>query len=195
MMLTVCIPYLERRDQRFYDNLIVQLNYMAQGLPVTFMSLPNNGEKSIGEYRQQMLMAVETPYIVFIDADDKVHSHYFKLVFQGIEKGAKCIGMRGIITTDGKNAAQFEHSTRYTSWSDKIVKSGSGFQKMRQYYRPINHLNPVLTDIARQIGYQPLKFGEDLDYSMRLSQSGLLKQEDEHFIEQPIYYYLYRSKK
>ena len=57
------------------------------------------------------------------------------------------------------------------------------------------HLNPIRTDIAKQIGYINLKHGEDLDYSNRLKASGLVKLEDEHFIDETMYYYLYVPKR
>ena len=188
-MLTVCIPY-RNKDALFYNRLIVVLNKYAEGYPVQFMSLPNDGTRSIGQYRQQLLDNVDTPYICFIDADDEVNPSYFKEVFKGIEQGADAIGFTGLITTDGKNPHTFEHSCRYDKWFDKRIK-GRVF-----YYRPINHLNPIKTEIARQIGYNDLKHGEDYDYSLRLAKSGLINHEDEYFIHgQPMYYYRYRSRK
>lgn len=187
-MLTVLIPYLQPRDQAAYNSLIVQLSYFADGLPVEFLSLPNKGELKRGALRQQMIEQVKTPYLVFIDADDKVNRDYFTLIMQGLYTDVDCVGLRGIITTNGLHPFEFEHSTRHDKWFERIEKG------RKKYFRPINHLNPIRTEIAKQIGYNPtLHHGEDLDYSMRLAQSGLLKSE--HFIEQPIYYYLYKSRK
>ena len=136
-----------------------------------------------------MLEQVKTPYVTFIDADDRIHQHYFKWVFKGIESGAKGIGFKGQITTNGQRPCEFIHSMRYTKWSDAMVN------RQRVYYRPLNHLNPILTDIAKQIGYTALRHGEDLSYSNRLVESGLIKKEDEYFIDGCMYYYLYKSKK
>jgi len=57
-MLTVCIPY-RNKDALFYNRLIVVLNKYAEGYPVQFMSLPNDGTRSIGQYRQQLLDNVD----------------------------------------------------------------------------------------------------------------------------------------
>ena len=188
-MLTVCIPYRER-DALYYNRLAVMLSKYASGYPVEFMSLPNNGSRSIGSYRQQMLENVQTPYMTFIDADDDISKNYFVEVFKGIEKGASAVGFTGIITTNGTNPHYFEHSARHTKWFDRRIKGKI------HYYRPINHLNPIKTEIALQIGYNDLKHAEDYDYSLRLSKAGLIKPDDEYFIlSEPMYYYLYRTKK
>lgn len=186
-MLTVCIPYLQPRDEVAYKSLIVQLSYYADGFPVEFLSLPNRGGKR-GHFRQQLLEQVTTDYVVFIDADDRVNAEYFKLTMEGIAAGADCIGLKGIITTDGRHPFEFEHSLKHKKWFERIENG------RKKYFRPINHLNPIKTKIALQVGYNPnLDHGEDLDYSMRLSESGLLKTE--HFIDKPIYYYQYKARK
>lgn len=188
-MLTVCIPYRER-DTMFYNRLAVMLAKYSSGYPVEFMSLPNNGSRSIGSYRQQLVDNVTTPYMVFIDADDDVSKNYFREVFKGLEQGVKAVGFRGIITTNGTNPHNFEHSARHTRWFDKRIGGRIN------YFRPLNHLNPMMTDIVRQIGYADLKHGEDMEFSMRLSKAGLIQPDEEYFIEsEPMYYYLYRSKK
>lgn len=188
-MLTVCIPYRDPADRRFYDRLIQELHYYSTGFPVEFMSLPNDGRRTIGKYRQQLLDNVQTPYVAFIDSDDKVGRNYFTHVFDGIKQGAKVIGLRGIITTEGRNPFTFEHSVRHDRWYDRRKKGTI------EYFRPPNHLNPIQTKIAQQIGYNSLRHGEDLDYSMRLQRSGLLTLADEYMVDEPIYYYLYRPKK
>lgn len=186
MNLTVCIPTFFKHEHQSIS-LMQQIAQQTQGIDVRIFKLPNRGEKSIGEYRQIMLDQVDTKYIVFIDADDRIHPDYFKHVMKGMEKDVDAIGFKGEITTNGQRPHIFIHSTKYKKWADE--RHGSKIT----YTRPINHLNPVKTDIARQIGYNKLKHGEDLDYSMRLSQSGLIKSE--HFIDQVIYYYLYNPRK
>jgi hypothetical protein len=78
---------------------------------------------------------------------------------------------------------------RFSKWAD-VRNRGT-----ITYQRPLNHLNPIRTDIAKQIGYINLKHGEDLDYSNRLKASGLVNLEDEHFIDEIMYYYLYVPKR
>lgn len=186
MSLTVCIPTYFKHEPKSMS-LMQQIAQLTTGLDVRIFKLPNRGEKTIGEYRQIMIDQVDTEYVVFIDADDRIHPKYFELVFNGINKGVDAIGLKGEITTNGQRPFTFIHSVKYSKWAEVREKGKI------TYVRPINHLNPIKTSIARQIGYNNLKHGEDMDYSMRLSQSGLIKSE--HFIDQVIYFYLYQSRK
>lgn len=188
MSLTVCIPVHYSHELQ-YNRLAHEIASYSKGYDVHILKHSNRGEKPIGHIRQQMLEQVTTPYVTFIDADDRIHQHYFKWVFKGIETGAKGIGFKGQITTNGRNPFEFIHSMKYISWHDKVVN------KKKVYFRPLNHLNPIQTEIAKQIGYAGLKHGEDLDYSNRLVKSGLIKMEDEYFIDAIMYYYLYQPYK
>lgn len=186
MTLTVCIPF-HTRHATHARLLQAKIEAYSKQSDVALLLLPNNGEYSIGEFRHRMLMNVQTEYLVFIDADDLITPDYFRLIDQGMKLGVDAIGFKGIITTNGRMPFEFIHSSRYKKWEEIRDRN------TKKYLRPINHLNPIKTEIAQQIGYKPLKHAEDLDYSMRLSESGLIKSE--HFIDKVIYHYLYRSKK
>lgn len=138
---------------------------------------------SIGQKRNELLQSASGEYVCFIDDDDRVVDNYVELLMEGINKGVDCCSLKGIITEDGKNPKEFIHSIRYDSW----------FEKDGIYYRNTNHLNAVKSSIAKQMKFPETNHGEDRSYSDQLLQSGLLKTE--HWIEQVIYYYEYRSKK
>jgi glycosyltransferase involved in cell wall biosynthesis len=186
MTLTVCIPF-HTRDATHARLLQAKIEAYSKDSDITLLLLPNNGEYTIGEFRHRMIMKVQTKYLVFIDADDLITPDYFRLVDEGMKLDVDAIGFKGIITTNGRMPFEFIHSSRYKKW-EEVKDRGS-----KKYLRPINHLNPIKTEIAQKIGYKALKHAEDLDYSMRLSESGLIKSE--HFIDKVIYHYLYRSKK
>lgn len=186
--LSILIP-VHKKHEVLFNSLSAQIMAYAKDLPVQIIKLSNNGEKTIGEFRQQMIEMVDSPYLCFIDADDRIHQNYFKNVFQGIESGAKGIGFKGQITTDGRNPLEFIHSMKYNKWSDSLVNG------KRVYYRPLNHLNPIMTDIALKIGYTALTHGEDFSYSNRLVQSDLIQPDEEYFIDDIMYFYLYKTKK
>ena len=75
------------------------------------------------------------------------------------------------------------------AYSEKPVR----YDGAMRYTRPLNHLNPVMTSIAKEIGYKPISMGEDRDYSIRLAESGLVK--DDCLVNDYLYFYQYRSKK
>lgn len=144
---------------------------------------------SIGEKRNALIEEAvkyqkdDTGYLCFVDDDDNVTKNYVHLLLEGIATGPDCCSLRGVITDDGQNPRIFEHSIRYDSW----------FERDGVYYRPPNHLSCIKTSIAKQFKFPTINHAEDKDWSMQIQASGLLKTE--HWIEQTIYKYEYRSKK
>jgi hypothetical protein len=61
------------------------------------------------------------------------------------------------------------------------------------YYRPPNHLNVIKASIAKQFKFPEKNFGEDMEWSMQIQQSGLLKTEAH--IDETLYYYIYKTNK
>jgi hypothetical protein len=45
------------------------------------------------------------------------------------------------------------------------------------FLRPPNHLNPMLTDVAKYISFGDIVRGEDFDWAIRLARSGFLTRE------------------
>ena len=45
------------------------------------------------------------------------------------------------------------------------------------FLRPPNHLNILLTDVGKLVPFRDAKQGEDLDWTIRLAQTGFLKHE------------------
>lgn len=153
--------------------------------------------KSKGQKRNDLVeraVNAGAKYFCFVDDDDRLSNNYLELLITGIHKGTDCCSLKGIITEDGLNPQTFEHSIKYKEY--KTNPEGSTIR----YERFPNHLNCVKTSIAAQFKF-PLgrhefgdaNFGEDTAWATALFKSGLLKSE--HYIEQVIYYYEYRSRK
>ena len=94
-----------------------------------------------------------------------------------------CIGFTGKYYIEGILRMTFKHANSYGG----NYRDSAGIQ-----YRPCNHLNPVRTSIARQIGFPDKNHGEDADYSDRLLESGLLKTE--MIITPPMYHYYFSEE-
>lgn len=136
-----------------------------------------------GAKRNRLLQKAQGKYVAFIDDDDLITEHYFPGVFEGIAKGVDCCSLKGIITDDGKNPATFIHSLDVDRWHEK-----GGV-----YFRGINHLNAVRSDLAKQIEFPNKTYGEDHEWSTAMQRSGLLKTQ--HDINNVIYLYEARRKK
>jgi len=183
--LSVLIPTIDGREQ-LLNRLCEVLKPQADEHNVILMILKDDKQITTGEKRNIMIEGCITKYCVFVDDDDVVSSDYLSHIIRGIDTGADAIGFKGVITSDGRNPNTFIHSDRYSKWYEERTAKGI------VYCRPINHICPIKTEIARQIKYKHITFGEDKDYSDRLKQSGLIRRE--YFIDHEIYFYQYTSK-
>ena len=183
---TIAILTVTGREH-FLERLRGIIDAQVEGKPVDIMVIKDNRERTIGEKRQLALDLCKTRYISFIDDDDIVSTKYVQLILNELKSEPTGIGFRGIITTKTNTAIEFVHKAglKYSEKPEQYMRS-------LVYTRPLNHLNPVLTDIAREIGFKPISDGEDWDYSLRLAESGLIT--DQIFIDEFLYFYQYRGK-
>lgn len=143
----------------------------------------NNKENmTIGEKRNWLLANSHGTYSCFVDDDDKITDDYFSVIEESQLK-YDCISLNGMRYENGVKDRPFFHSLKYDRWIDEDTA----------YYRNPNHLNPMKTSIMRQIGFVNINFKEDLNFSKRLQESGLLKSEYSH--DKLQYIYLYSSNK
>jgi glycosyltransferase involved in cell wall biosynthesis len=144
----------------------------------------DNGTKSVGVKRQELLEEAKGEYVAYIDDDDKISAEYFKLVLSGCSTEPDCCSLLGLYYVNGVYNTKFEHSVNYRVWEQRA----NGL-----YARPPNHLNAIRRKVALQIGFADMRCGEDQDFSERLCASGLIRSE--YRIKAPIYKYLYSEVK
>ncbi len=148
---------------------------------VEMLASVDSGEKSIGQKRNELLLAAKGDYIVFIDDDDLVACNYVSSIINAImNKKPDCVGIKGVLIEKNKPNQYFLHSIKYKTW----------YTKNSIHYRCPNHLNPVKRSLALDTRFENISSGEDYDYSLRLNE----KLKTEVFINQILYYY-YPSKK
>lgn len=135
----------------------------------------------VGQKRQRLLESAKGDYVCYIDDDDDVSDKYVESILNAISSNPDCVGIKGIMTTNGKLEQQWEISKDIKHWNEKDG----------MFYRHTNHLAPVRREIALQVGFTPKNHGEDYDYSMGLK--GKLRSEVK--IEHGIYHYKYIPKK
>lgn len=135
---------------------------------------------NIGTKRNKLLALASGKYVVFIDDDDLISSDYIEKILEACESDCDCIGISGVVTTNGKNEMQWYISKDYMGW----------FERKNVYYRTPNHISPVKRELALAAGFPEIAFAEDFEYSMRLLP--MLKTEIK--IPGILYYYRYESK-
>ena len=187
-LLSIGICTLEERKE-LLDEL---LQFIEKNTPKEYMEkieiITNidNGEKSVGKKRNEILKGANGKFISFIDDDDLISKNYIVWIINAIEnkKDLDCIGITGKYYIKRVFCMVFKHSKTYGTH----FKDNNGVQ-----CRPCNHLNPVRTSIAKKIGFIDKNYGEDSDYSDRLLNSELLKTEI--IIEPVIYHYFFHPEK
>lgn len=152
-ILILTIP--ERQDM--LRGLITRLRQQIQGKPAQVL-VNKNPTKSIGTKRNDLLKRAEGDYVVFIDDDDLVSPTYVDRILEAIETEPDCVGISGVIITNGQNLRIWHVSMDYDKW----------FSRDKVYYRTPNHLTPVKRSIALQAMFPEINYGEDLEYSQRL---------------------------
>jgi len=86
------------------------------------------------------------------------------------------------MTTNGDRPQLCCHSLKYKEWANNV----DGYH----YVRNVTHFNPVRKELAIRVGFKDLRFGEDKEYSDRLTQ--LCKTEV--FINRKLFHYRYTNK-
>ena len=168
----------------YFENTPVYLGYTVvsdSSLKKIEILIDNSIQYNIGTKRNKLLQRATGKYIVFIDDDDHISPDYVSKILSACQTNADCIGISGIITTNGSDQRQWHISKDYGSWHT----SPDG-----TYLRTPNHISPVKRELALQAGFPEVSFGEDAEYSRRLLP--LLKTETK--VEGNIYHYDYWQK-
>jgi hypothetical protein len=163
-VLIPTIPGREASLQSLLASLREKLARIAPHLRVEECIAFDNREKSIGRKRQELLQNAKGRYMSFIDDDDAITDAYIEDVAQMVAGSYHVMRLRGQI-----QQYTFTHSLENTL-SGKMARGDV-------FLRPPNHLNPMLTDVAKLISFGDATRGEDLDWTIRLAKRGFLERE------------------
>lgn len=135
---------------------------------------------NIGVKRNKLLERALGEYVAFVDDDDTVDVRYVAKILEAIKTKPDCVGISGVITTNGAKLRRWHISREYERW----------FEAGGVYYRTPNHISPVKRELALQAGFPEIAHGEDYEYSMRLLP--LLKTEVR--VVGNLYHYRFKKK-
>jgi glycosyltransferase involved in cell wall biosynthesis len=178
-LLSILICSLHKRIDKL-SNLLSTLNPQVDSYPGQVELIVNMDNKILptGKKRQLLLEQATGEYIVFIDDDDHIDQEYVSLIISALSSRPDCVATTGWYTSDN------DKKTIWFLSKDLKNENKNGF-----FYRTTNHISPVRRDLALQVGFKPISFGEDADYSERLKP--LLKSETK--INKLIYHYDFKS--
>jgi hypothetical protein len=164
---SVLVPTIPGREQSL-ESLLAGIREkvarLAPHLRVEYRVNFDRREKSIGRKREELLQEAQGRYMSFIDDDDQMTDSYIEDLRATIAGGFHVMRLRGQI-----QQYTFTHSTEISLTSP--MAAGEVF------LRPPNHLNPMLTDVAKLIHFGDAVRGEDLDWTIRLAKRGFLETE------------------
>jgi glycosyltransferase involved in cell wall biosynthesis len=178
--LSILIPTVKGRESKLQE-LLYTLD-KQQTNEVQIIIEKDNKEISIGAKRQKLLEKAEGEYVAFVDDDDLVSENYVSEILKAIESKPDAIGFKIECTFNGSGRCMAAASSRYREWGEHQ----GGFR----YVRSIYHKTPVRRELALQIGFEDLRFGEDYVYSKKINP--LIKSEV--FIDKVMYYYQYQEE-
>lgn len=180
-ILSILILTLETR-KKFYDRLLAILTPQLCD-EVEVLVNADNGEKSIGTKRNELLNESGGKYVCFIDDDDLITKDYIERILAAAKLEPDAIGFKKRVMVDGRFDKEAIHSIRFGKWETKQWKGKTS------YLRTPNHLNPVRRDIALHHPFIEVNHGEDADYSTRIKP----EIRTEVFIDRALYVYEYRT--
>jgi hypothetical protein len=164
---SVLIPTIAGREtslQNLLASLREKLARLAPDLRVEYCIEFDNRELSIGMKRQKLLERASGKYLAFIDDDDDITDAYIEDLVATIRGNHHVMRLRGSI-----NPYSFTHSIQH-KLTDPMAQG-------EVFVRPPNHLNPMMSDVAKLVRFGDAQRGEDLDWTIRLARTGYLTNE------------------
>lgn len=185
LLLSILIASLDARNKQLaslLQNLQQQIQQCGAANMVEVLVRADDGTETIGAKRNHLIEQASGRFIVFVDDDDGVSEQYVSSLVQAIQghPEADCICFPGEIYFRGKHPRLLVHSISFTQWCEQDGR----------YVRPPSHITPVLRSIASAYQFEETDYSEDIDWSLRMSQDGVLRQEA--VVEQVLYFYYSR---
>lgn len=170
------IPTLGRRKLKLESLLGDLLPQVDQaGGEVVVEALWNNGERPIGQVRQDMMEHATGDYVSFVDDDDGVPAYFVRRVLPLLDGTVDYIGWRQRLWRGNQEMQRVIHSLRYPGWIDEE----------HGFYRDLTHFNPMRRDLASSASFRGNSeaWSEDYDWARRLRG----KVVTEHYIDAVMY--------
>ena len=166
-ILIPTIPGREKGLQRLLRSIADKVQKNVPELTYEVCLAFDNRETSIGTKRQKLLEQAKGRYLSFIDDDDDITDEYIQDLWECIQSGKHVMRLQGFM-----KGYTFIHSMDI-----KLDDYMATQDDPPIFQRPPNHLNPMLSDVAKMIPFKNAVHGEDLDWTISLFKTGFLKTE------------------
>jgi len=176
---SILIPTMPGRDSKL-QALLARIREKVTWTRPEIRIDYDNRNATVGEKRQRLLQGAQGRYMSFIDDDDEVTDAYFEDVRQCMESESDVMRLHGQMGT-----FIFTHSLEF--------KTGFMARMPNEFLRTPNHLNLMLTDIAKLVRFKSYPRGEDFEWSIALSRLDVLRSEYRPDPSRIHYIYNYRG--
>lgn len=159
---------VERSSQReaLLASIREKVARICPELRVEYMTDIDNRQKTVGRKRTELLQKARGKYMSFIDDDDDITDAYIEDLVECLKGNYQVMRLYGQMTN-----YRFMHSISVGIHDRMVVGEPPLFQ------RPPNHLNPMMTDLARYVTFKDVRRGEDADWAVRLAKTGFIRKE------------------
>lgn len=179
--LSVLICSLTER-RTMLERLLAELKFFKtfSTLNIEILTDVDDRQKTIGQKRNDLVARAKGKYCCFIDDDDQVSKYYFREIEQALKDKPDCVALLGMFYQNGRPIKPFVHS----------IDTEKYMEDQEAFYRPPNHLNPILTGLVKRVGFPTKNWGEDTDFAMRMV--GRLTTQG--LVQSVIYHYYFTMK-
>jgi len=167
---SILIPTIPGREKGLSEVIATireKVGRVAPDLRYEFCLAFDNREMSIGKKRQQLLEKAKGKYLSFIDDDDTITDAYIEDLWATIQGGYHTMRLRGQMSQ-----YTFVHSTEIQLSFPMATNTDPPV-----FQRPPNHLNPMLSDVAKLVPFKDAVNGEDLDWTLSLYKAKFIETE------------------
>lgn len=184
--LSILICSTHTRAQTFGQAIQKQVWAQYDSLPsadqdrIEIVMLTDNKKMMLGHKRNLMVDMAQGRYMQFVDDDDRIEPDMFATVLAATTNNPDVITFLAAVSLNGAKPKTCRYSIDFTE--DRNTTRG--------YERLPNHICAIRRDLANQVSYPHIPFGEDSGYSKLLHP--LLKTE--HHIPRVLYHYDYNAE-
>lgn len=186
--LSILIPSTHTRRKSFLPSILDQVYGQYESLPkeqqeqVEILTLIDNKTRMLGDKRNNMVNMAQGEYIVHVDDDDRISEYYISELLHASNhpNNHDVIVFKAEVSLNGEQPKLCYYSHSYRK----------DYNTSDNYFRIPNHICCVKRELALQVPFKNIQYGEDSAYSKELLP--LIKSE--YVIDKVLYYYDYNQE-
>jgi len=178
-LISILICTVTGRVSTFLPKIIEELNKQATK-EVEIIYVGDNRQRSVGKKRNDLLSMAQGEYVAFVDDDDFVSKDYISELLTGTSTGADVVCFKVLYKEPNKKGKEVIYNGNFVR--DK--------NKYNTFERLPNHIMLIRKELALEVGFKEISFGEDKDFAMRLKPYIT----SQYIIDKVLYFYYFSHK-